>query len=175
MGNFWSTLKIELVYRTSWRTRDEAENAIFSYIDTWYTTRRIQGAGLPQPRRIRDRLHTRQTKPIEPEIVIPAAAGAAVLVEMRPGDRVLDMGTGSGVNAILAASKSTDVVAVDINPQAVEAARRNVIRNGVADRFDVRHSDVFGSSSPRRASQPRWWGTGSWSRTRCGWTTTLIG
>ena len=29
MENFWSTLKIELVYRTSWRTRDEADNAIF--------------------------------------------------------------------------------------------------------------------------------------------------
>jgi putative transposase len=42
MENFWSTLKIELVYRTSWRTRDEAENAIFGYIDTWYNTRRIQ-------------------------------------------------------------------------------------------------------------------------------------
>jgi hypothetical protein len=40
--NFWSILKIELVYRTSWRTRDEAENAIFQYIDTWYNTRRIQ-------------------------------------------------------------------------------------------------------------------------------------
>ena len=38
----WSTLKIELVYRTSWRTRDEAENAIFTYIDGWYNTRRIQ-------------------------------------------------------------------------------------------------------------------------------------
>nr|WP_245577374.1 IS3 family transposase [Actinoplanes globisporus] len=40
--NFWSTLKIELGYRTSWRTRDEAENAIFEYIDTWYNARRIQ-------------------------------------------------------------------------------------------------------------------------------------
>ena len=45
MENFWSTLKIELVYRNSWRTRDEAENAIFEYIDGWYNTRRIQ-AGL---------------------------------------------------------------------------------------------------------------------------------
>jgi transposase InsO family protein len=35
MENFWSTLKIELVYRTSWRTRDQAENAIFAYIDGW--------------------------------------------------------------------------------------------------------------------------------------------
>ncbi|MFI7252571.1 hypothetical protein [Micromonospora chalcea] len=25
MENFWSTLKIELVYRISWRTRDEAD------------------------------------------------------------------------------------------------------------------------------------------------------
>lgn len=33
---------VELVYWTSWRTRDEAENAIFAYIDAWYNTRRIQ-------------------------------------------------------------------------------------------------------------------------------------
>lgn len=31
MENFFSTLKIGLVYRNSWRTRDEAENAIFSF------------------------------------------------------------------------------------------------------------------------------------------------
>jgi putative transposase len=42
MENFFSTLKIELVYRHAWRTRDEAENAIFAYIDGWYNTRRIQ-------------------------------------------------------------------------------------------------------------------------------------
>ena len=45
MENFWSTLMTELVYRTSWRTRDEAENALFAYIDGWYNPRRIQ-AGL---------------------------------------------------------------------------------------------------------------------------------
>jgi putative transposase len=42
MENFWSTLKIELVYRNAWRTRDEADNALFSYIDGWYNTERIQ-------------------------------------------------------------------------------------------------------------------------------------
>ena len=41
MENVWSTLKIELVYRTSWRTRDEAENALFTYVDGWYNTRRV--------------------------------------------------------------------------------------------------------------------------------------
>jgi release factor glutamine methyltransferase len=69
--------------------------------------------------------------------------GRAVLAEAGPTDRVLDMGTGSGVNAILAATAGAAVVAVDINPYAIEAARRNVTANGVADRVDVRHSDVF--------------------------------
>jgi release factor glutamine methyltransferase len=69
--------------------------------------------------------------------------GQAVLADVRENDRVLDMGTGSGVNAILAASNATDVVAVDINPHAVAAARRNAERNGVADRVEVRQSDVF--------------------------------
>lgn len=55
MDNFWSMLKIELVYRTSWRTRDEAENVIFTYIDGWYNTHRIQkDLRLPQPRRRRN-------------------------------------------------------------------------------------------------------------------------
>lgn len=69
--------------------------------------------------------------------------GEAVLAETDDGDRVLDMGTGSGVNAVLAASRASSVVAVDINPHALRAARDNAERNGVADRVEVRHSDVF--------------------------------
>jgi release factor glutamine methyltransferase len=69
--------------------------------------------------------------------------GNAVLVEAGPDDRVLDLGTGSGVNAILAASRGATVVAVDINPHALEAARHNAAVNGVADRIEIRQSDVF--------------------------------
>lgn len=69
--------------------------------------------------------------------------GEAVRAAVQPSDRVLDMGTGSGVNAILAALEGADVVAVDINPRALDAARANAERNGVADRVEVRHSDVF--------------------------------
>jgi release factor glutamine methyltransferase len=71
--------------------------------------------------------------------------GEAVLGEARRGDRVLDMGTGSGVNAILAASKGARVLAVDVNPKALDAARANAERNGVQRRVEVRHSDVFSS------------------------------
>jgi release factor glutamine methyltransferase len=70
--------------------------------------------------------------------------GEAVLAEVRVGDKVLDMGTGSGVNAILAATRGAEVLAVDINPLALEAAAANVERNGVGGLVRVRHSDVFG-------------------------------
>jgi len=69
--------------------------------------------------------------------------GAAVLDEVREDDRVLDMGTGCGVNAILAASRSRDVIGVDINPYAIASAMANAARNGVADRTMFCLSDVF--------------------------------
>ena len=69
--------------------------------------------------------------------------GTAVLAEARDADRVLDMGTGSGNNAILAARRAHDVIGVDINPHAVEAARANAARNGVAARTTFSQSDLF--------------------------------
>ncbi|WP_157556757.1 IS3 family transposase [Nocardia acidivorans] len=41
MENFFSTPKTELVYRTTWRSRDLGENALFAYIDGWYNSQRI--------------------------------------------------------------------------------------------------------------------------------------
>ncbi|MFE0156532.1 IS3 family transposase [Nonomuraea sp. NPDC059007] len=40
--NLWSTIKVELVYRDTWATREEADTALFRYIDGWYKPRRIQ-------------------------------------------------------------------------------------------------------------------------------------
>jgi putative transposase len=40
--NFFSILKVERVYRTSYRTREEAELDLFRYIDGWYNPHRIQ-------------------------------------------------------------------------------------------------------------------------------------
>lgn len=82
-----------------------------------------------------------------PEDVFAPAGGGSfhklVRDQISPSDRVLDMGTGSGISAILAASVSSDVVAVDINPKAVEAAAANAVRNGVAERIRFLQSDVF--------------------------------
>ena len=52
---------------------------------------------------------------------------------VRPGDHVLDFGTGSGVLACAAGLLGArHVMALDIDPQAVQAARRNVSLNGLS-------------------------------------------
>lgn len=80
---------------------------------------------------------------VQPVVGMAHVLGHPVLDEVNPEDRVLDMGTGSGVNAVLAASKARSVLAVDVNPVAVAAAAENAVRNGVAERVEVRQSDVF--------------------------------
>jgi len=67
----------------------------------------------------------------------------AVASEVGPGLRVLDMGTGSGVSALLAARAGSEVVAVDVNPEAVECARANAERNGLAAQITFVHGDLF--------------------------------
>ena len=86
---------------------------------------------------------------VPPEVYPPHPLGLAeiVLSETRGGERVLDMGTGSGVNAIAAASRNATVVAVDINPIAVAAARQNAGLNGLTECVEVRQSDVFANVS----------------------------
>jgi transposase InsO family protein len=42
--SFFATLKTELVYRRSWRTRIELRSAVFEYIETFYNQRRLHSA-----------------------------------------------------------------------------------------------------------------------------------
>ncbi|GAB4515917.1 MAG: hypothetical protein OHK0046_20160 [Anaerolineae bacterium] len=56
---------------------------------------------------------------------------------------VLDMGTGSGIGAVFAAETARQVVAVDINPEAVRCARLNALLNRVEQCVDVREGDLF--------------------------------
>lgn len=61
-----------------------------------------------------------------------------------PGS-VLDVGTGSGVLAIVCASRGHTVVAVDINPDAVDCAESNAGRAGFQKSIDAKQSDLFES------------------------------
>jgi len=49
-----------------------------------------------------------------------------------PGTRVLDVGCGSGALSVAAARAGAEVVAVDVDPAAVEATLANAAANGVA-------------------------------------------
>ena len=66
------------------------------------------------------------------------------------GSEVLDMGTGSGVCAVIAARYARRVVAVDINPTAVRCARINVLMNHLDDRVEVLEGDLFAPVAGRR-------------------------
>jgi release factor glutamine methyltransferase len=56
---------------------------------------------------------------------------------------VLDMGTGSGVCAVIAARHVRRVVAVDVNPEAVRCAGINALMNHLEHKIDVRQGDLF--------------------------------
>ncbi|MGB9867340.1 MAG: 50S ribosomal protein L11 methyltransferase [Bacillota bacterium] len=65
----------------------------------------------------------------------PTTAMCVELLEdtVKPGDSLLDVGTGTGILAIVGARLGARRVwAVDIDGAAIEAARNNVARNGVA-------------------------------------------
>jgi len=60
------------------------------------------------------------------------------------GAEVLDMGTGTGIQAIQAAKAGArHVTGLDINPAAVICAQENVGTNQLSDRIVIRHSDLF--------------------------------
>ncbi len=60
-----------------------------------------------------------------------------------PAERVLDLGTGSGVLAMAAACLgASEVVAVDTHRESAEAAREAVEANGLADAVTVHHGSA---------------------------------
>lgn len=70
--------------------------------------------------------------------------GTEMLLDTLPariGGRVLDVGTGAGIIAVVAARRGAHVVAVDSDMLAVEAARRTAAANGVV--VEVVAADTF--------------------------------
>jgi ribosomal protein L11 methyltransferase len=67
----------------------------------------------------------------------------ALKEHVRPEMRVLDLGCGSGILAIAAAKlRASQVVALDIDPQAVKATRANAAANEVASAVHVREGTL---------------------------------
>jgi methylase of polypeptide subunit release factors len=70
-----------------------------------------------------------------------------VIAASRPGDAVLDVGTGSGIIAICLAKSGREVAAVDLSRTAVRTARANGTRNGAA--FECYQSDLLSNVGGR--------------------------
>lgn len=83
---------------------------------------------------------------------LPIAAGQTIsqpyvvarmteLLRPNPGDRVLEIGTGSGYQAAVLAKLGANVVSFERQPELAASARENLERLGLADRIDVRLGD----------------------------------
>jgi ribosomal protein L11 methyltransferase len=62
----------------------------------------------------------------------------------QPGQRCLDVGTGSGILAMAAAHLGMDVHGVDTDPQAVQAAAENLVKNQLQGRIDAARLEDLG-------------------------------
>jgi release factor glutamine methyltransferase len=65
-------------------------------------------------------------------------------LRVRKGDRVLDMGTGCGLQGLIASSKAKGVTSSDISKKALKCASHNAQRNRVTNIHFI-ESDLFGN------------------------------
>jgi release factor glutamine methyltransferase len=66
-------------------------------------------------------------------------------INVKPKEKLLEIGTGAGIIAIHCAKAGADVTAVDVNPHAVNCAKINTVLNKV--KVKVLESDLFSNVS----------------------------
>ncbi|WP_394334519.1 HemK2/MTQ2 family protein methyltransferase [Methanobrevibacter arboriphilus] len=63
-------------------------------------------------------------------------------LNINPGEKVLEIGTGSGIVAMYASKVADEVVATDINFNAIEIAEKNFLLNNI-DNINILFGDLF--------------------------------
>ncbi|MDP2838480.1 MAG: methyltransferase [Syntrophales bacterium] len=68
----------------------------------------------------------------------------AHFTDLRNGDDLIDLGTGSGIIALILAQRfhCGRVLGIEIQDELVAIAKRNVVLNGLAGRIEIRRGDV---------------------------------
>lgn len=136
------------------RVLDEERNRVLDLIDR-RVTERVPAAYLTNEAWLRGHRFY-----VDARVIVPRSPIAELLDEglspwvqdAQAVDSVLDMCTGSGCLAILSALAFpyAQVDAVDVSPDALEVARRNVDDYGLADRLALHQSDLFDSLPERQ-------------------------
>jgi predicted RNA methylase len=75
----------------------------------------------------------------------------AIEREIKPGDYVIDIGTGTGILAILAAQQGARVTAIDANSESLRYAKQAASMNNVDDRIEFVHSHFLDFKSKDKA------------------------
>ena len=85
----------------------------------------------------------------DPDVYPPSEDSILLIesLEVSPGERVLEIGCGSGVVSLHCAANGCEVVCGDINPKAVDLARKNAIANGL--NVSIVETDVYSAVEGR--------------------------
>jgi len=84
--------------------------------------------------------------PLMADQLRPAARAAVDRAAVRPGDRVVDIATGTGNAALLAAARGAEVIGVDFEPSLLAVAAQRAADLGLLLRWDV--ADVTALTAP---------------------------
>ena len=120
---FFKPIRIgsSIVVKPSWESYESSDNLVVIEIDP----ERAFGTGN----------HPSTALCIE---ILEHILGSVSAEEAHSGFSVLDVGTGSGILGIVAARQGAQMVlGLEIDPEALEAAQRNVDRNGVGEVMSV--------------------------------------
>ncbi|MGI6114269.1 MAG: methyltransferase domain-containing protein, partial [Mahellales bacterium] len=68
----------------------------------------------------------------------------AHFTEVRKGDRVIDLGTGTAIIPILLAGRTmaAEILGIDIQPHVLEMAGRSLLMNGLEDKVKLKLVDI---------------------------------
>lgn len=102
---------------------------------------------VPQTHETLDTLANGTIQLLQPQVGHRVALDPLLLadfVSLRQGERVADLGTGNGVIPLLLARQSlaASFVGIELNAEAAELARRNVVLNRLAERIEIVQEDV---------------------------------
>jgi release factor glutamine methyltransferase len=144
LGHVMSCPRIELVARSDEEPSDDQKASFRDLI-----RRRVDG--WPVAYLVGRREFYLLPFEVSPAVLIPRPDTETLVLEAlrllkgKPSPRVLDLGTGSGCIAVSLAHqcKGATLAAVDVSPDALEVARRNADRHGVADRVTFHQGDLF--------------------------------